>query len=172
MVVPDVFRDGAVDENRILEAFELPAGVSAPASLFVIPFDRRQVAVVSVLGRRFRFLVLPSVLYDVIPDPFAIVAKFPPNMDLTGTPPYMAPEVLDRRPATVADIIEVNLPRPRTAELRVSRQFIEIVDRIGPEFAPEKVASVVGNSSSDEAKIAGITPAGFTLIGKCDEPPS
>ena len=42
----------------------------------------------------------------------------------------------------------------------------------GPVCAPEKVASVVGSSSSEEAKIAGITPAGFTLIGRCEEPPS
>jgi hypothetical protein len=34
------------------------------------------------------------------------------------------------------------------------------------------VAIVVGSSSSAEAKIAGMTPAGFTLIGRCDEPPS
>jgi hypothetical protein len=36
----------------------------------------------------------------------------------------------------------------------------------------EKVVSVVGSSSSDEAKIAGITPAGFTLTGRWLDPPS
>ena len=35
-----------------------------------------------------------------------------------------------------------------------------------------KVDIVVGSSSRDEAKIAGMTPAGFTLIGRWLEPPS
>jgi hypothetical protein len=47
------------------------------------------VAVVSVSGRRFRFLLLPKALYDVIPDPFAIVARFPPKWDATGTLPSL-----------------------------------------------------------------------------------
>ena len=42
----------------------------------------------------------------------------------------------------------------------------------GPVCPPEKVEIVTGSNRSDEAKIAGITPAGFTLIGRCDEPPS
>ena len=42
----------------------------------------------------------------------------------------------------------------------------------GPAFVPENVESVVGSNSSEEAKIAGITPAGFTLIGKWLDPPS
>ena len=37
---------------------------------------------------------------------------------------------------------------------------------------PENVANVVGSNKSDVAKIAGITPAGFTFTGKCDDPPS
>lgn len=75
--------------ERIVEAFGLPAGVSAPESLFVVPFNRRQVAIVSQLGRRFRFLVLPLALYNVIPDPFAIVARFPAKMDSTGNLPSL-----------------------------------------------------------------------------------
>jgi hypothetical protein len=43
---------------------------------------------------------------------------------------------------------------------------------IGLVCDPEKVPRVEGSSSKDEAKIAGITPAGFTLIGKWLEPPS
>jgi NitT/TauT family transport system ATP-binding protein len=39
--------------------------------------------------------------------------------------------VLDQRPAKVLQIVPVNLPRPRTAEMRVSQPFIEIVDQIG-----------------------------------------
>jgi hypothetical protein len=31
---------------------------------------------------------------------------------------------------------------------------------------------VVGSNSSDEAKIAGITPAGFTFSGRWLDPPS
>ncbi len=43
---------------------------------------------------------------------------------------------------------------------------------IGPDCEPEKVARVVGSRRSDEAKIAGMTPAGFTLIGRCEDWPS
>lgn len=39
--------------------------------------------------------------------------------------------VLSARPASVMDIVEVSLPRPRTPEVRVSRDFIELVDRLG-----------------------------------------
>ncbi len=43
---------------------------------------------------------------------------------------------------------------------------------IGPACWCEKVRMVVGSNSSDEAKIAGITPAGLTLIGRWLDPPS
>ena len=43
---------------------------------------------------------------------------------------------------------------------------------IGPAELPEKVEIVTGSSSSELAKIAGITPAGLTLTGRFDEPPS
>src|SRR5262245_3333134 len=75
------------DVEHVIDAFELPAGTSAPDSLFAIPFARRQVAVVSVSGRRFRFLILSRRLYNVIPNPFAIVDRFPPNWEATGTLP-------------------------------------------------------------------------------------
>jgi hypothetical protein len=67
--------------ERIIEAFGLPRGTSAPECLFATPFGRRHVAVVNVSGRRFRFLVLPRKLYNVIPDPFAIADRFPPKWD-------------------------------------------------------------------------------------------
>ena len=35
-----------------------------------------------------------------------------------------------------------------------------------------KLATVVGNSSSDEAKIGGITPEVLSLSGKCEDCPS
>lgn len=39
--------------------------------------------------------------------------------------------VLGARPAKVLEIVEIDLPRPRTPEMRVSKAFIEIVDHIG-----------------------------------------
>jgi NitT/TauT family transport system ATP-binding protein len=39
--------------------------------------------------------------------------------------------VLSARPAKVLEIVEIPLPRPRTPELRVSRDFIKLVDRLG-----------------------------------------
>jgi NitT/TauT family transport system ATP-binding protein len=39
--------------------------------------------------------------------------------------------VLGPRPAKVLEIVDIDLPRPRTPETRVSRGFIEIVDHIG-----------------------------------------
>ena len=96
--------------ERIVEAFGLPAGVSAPASLFVVPFNRRQVAIVSLLGRRFRFLVLRRALYDAIPDPFAIVTRFPPNLESTGTLPSLEwpEEPLPKRTVQLLDGIFKN----------------------------------------------------------------
>lgn len=69
------------EAERIVEGFGLPRWVMAPDALFAVPFGRRQVAVVSVSGRRFRFLILPRALYQVIPDPFAIADRFPPRWD-------------------------------------------------------------------------------------------
>lgn len=43
---------------------------------------------------------------------------------------------------------------------------------IGPVWLPEKVEIVIGSKSSEDAKIAGMTPAGFTLIGRWDDWPS
>ena len=40
-----------------------------------------------------------------------------------------------------------------------------------PSLWPEKVVIVAGSSSSDEAKIAGITPAGLTLTGRFELSP-
>ncbi len=71
--------DWSPEVERIVAGFGLPAGQSAPECLFVVPFARRHVAVVSVLGRRFRFLILSRPLYDIIPDPFAIAERFPPT---------------------------------------------------------------------------------------------
>jgi len=95
------------EAERIIEAFGLPAGVSAPDSLFAVPFGRRQVAIVSVSGRRFRFLVLPRRLYDVIPDPFAISERFPPQWDNVRTLPTLEwpEESLPRRTVEQLDAI-------------------------------------------------------------------
>ena len=47
--------------------------------------------------------------------------------------------VLGPRPAKVLEIVPVPLPRPRTAEMRVSRPFMEIVDHIGRRIGLEYV---------------------------------
>lgn len=73
--------------ERIVEGFGLPSGVSAAEIMFAVPFGGRQVGVVSVSGRRFRFLILSRPLYKVIPDPFAIADKFPPQWDAPATMP-------------------------------------------------------------------------------------
>jgi hypothetical protein len=95
------------DVEHVIDAFELPAGMSAPDSLFAIPIARRHVAVVSVSGRRFRFLVLSRRLYNVIPDPFAITDHFPPNWEATGTLPAIEwpEELLLRRTVAQLDAI-------------------------------------------------------------------
>src|SRR5262245_22839080 len=95
------------EAERITEAFGVPAGVSAPDSLFAIPFGRRQVTVVSASGRRFRFLVLPRKLYDVIPDPFAIAERFPPQWENARTLPTLEwpEEHLPRRTIEQLDAI-------------------------------------------------------------------
>jgi hypothetical protein len=80
LVHSDDFDEGWQSEvERIVTGFGLPMGESAPECLFAVPFARRRVAVVSVAGRRFRFLILSKALYNVIPDPFAIVDRFPPS---------------------------------------------------------------------------------------------
>lgn len=77
----DFQADWRPEVERIVDAFGLPRGVSASDCLFAVPFGRRHVTVVLASGRRFRFLVLPRALYDAIPDPFAIVDRFPPRWD-------------------------------------------------------------------------------------------
>ena len=77
----DFHTDWRPEVERIIEGFGLPRGVSAPDCLFAVPFGRRHVAIVSVSGRRFRFLILTQSLYNAIPDPFAIVERFPPRWD-------------------------------------------------------------------------------------------
>lgn len=39
--------------------------------------------------------------------------------------------VLSKRPAHVMEIVDVSLPRPRTPEMRISADFIRLVDRLG-----------------------------------------
>jgi hypothetical protein len=98
------------EAERIVEGFGLPTGVSAPDSLFAVPFRRRQVAIVSASGRRFRFLVLPGRLYDVIPDPFAIADRFPPQWENVRTLPTLEwpEEPLPRRTIEQLDAIFKN----------------------------------------------------------------
>ncbi len=63
--------------------------------------------------------------------------------------------------------IEHQEQRPAVAELR--RQ--PLVSHSGPSPAL-KLATVVGSSSSDEAKIGGITPEVLSLSGRCEDCPS
>ena len=77
----DFHADWRAEAERVVDGFGLPRGVLAPDCLFAVPLGRRHVAVVSVAGRRFRFLVLNQALYHAIPDPFAIAERFPPRWD-------------------------------------------------------------------------------------------
>jgi NitT/TauT family transport system ATP-binding protein len=47
--------------------------------------------------------------------------------------------VLGPRPARVLEIVSIGLPRPRTPDMRVSKEFIEIVDHIGRRIGLEYV---------------------------------
>jgi hypothetical protein len=93
--------------ERIVAGFGLPAGESLPECLFVVPFARRRVAVVTVSGRRFRFVILSRALYEAIPDPFAIVERFPFGPELANSLPTLAwpEEPLPRRTAAQLDSI-------------------------------------------------------------------
>jgi len=93
------------EAERIVDGFGLPRGVAAPDCLFAIAFGRRHVAVVSVAGRRFRFLILSRALYNAIPDPFAITERFPPKWDGPLDSLEWPPEPLPRR--TVAQLDHV-----------------------------------------------------------------
>jgi hypothetical protein len=106
---PDFADDWRPEVERIANAFGLPAGVHSPDCLFAVPFGRRLVAVVSVSGRRYRFLILSRACYNVIPDPFAIVHRFPPAWDRTDLETLEWPEEpLPRRTVTQLDHIFKN----------------------------------------------------------------
>jgi hypothetical protein len=99
----DGFQDDWRPEvERVIEVFSLPRGSHAPSCLFATPFARRHVAVVSLSGRRFRFLILGRPLWDVIPDPFTIVDRFSPKSDGPLPDLEWPPEPLPKR--TVAQL--------------------------------------------------------------------
>jgi len=101
----DVDEEWRPELERIAEAFGLPRGVAAPDCLFAVPFASRRVAVVSVSGRRFRFLILPRALYNVIPDPFAIAERFPPRWEGPLSTLEWPPETLPKRTVVQLDAI-------------------------------------------------------------------
>lgn len=101
----DFDEDWRPEVERIVEGFGLPRGTQAPERLFATPFGRRHVAVVSVAGRRFRFLILPRPLYDAIPDPFAIAERFPPRWDGPLDSLEWPPEPLPRRTVAQLDAV-------------------------------------------------------------------
>ena len=82
---PDVLDDWQATFDEIVSAFALPPNVNSPECLFVTPFAHRHIAVVTLLGRRFRFLVVPRRIYDSVPDPFAIAAQFPVRWNAAGS---------------------------------------------------------------------------------------
>ena len=101
----DEFTEEWVPEvERIVAAYALPPGGSAPDALFTTRFGRKHVAIVSVSGNPFRFLILTRALYEAIPDPFAIADRFPPAFNARGTLPSLVwpEEPLPRR--TVAEL--------------------------------------------------------------------
>lgn len=105
---PD-FDDGwRTEVERVVEGYGLPPGESAPDSLFAAPIGRQHVAIVTVSGRRFRVLVLPRALYDVIPDPFAIAELFPPRWDGPLDTLEWPPEPLPKRTVAQLDHIFKN----------------------------------------------------------------
>ena len=101
----DFNEDWRSEVERVVEGFGLARGVAAPDCLFAVPFAGRRVAVVSVAGRRFRFLILPRALYDVIPDPFAIADRFPPKWDGPLESLEWPPEPLPKRTVAQLDAV-------------------------------------------------------------------
>jgi hypothetical protein len=93
------------EAERVVEAYGLPRGESAPDCLFVVPLLRRHVAIVSVAGRRFRFLILTRALYNAVPDPFAIVERYPPKWDAPLDSLEWPTEPLPRRTVVQLDQI-------------------------------------------------------------------
>jgi hypothetical protein len=89
----------------IVDRFGLPPGAMGAACLFAVPMGRRHVAVVSVSGRRFRFLILLRELYRLIPDPFAIAERFPPTWDGPLDALEWPPEPLPKR--TIAQLDQI-----------------------------------------------------------------
>lgn len=100
----DFAHEWSAEVERIVEAFGLPSGTLAPECLFAVRFGWQHVAVVSVAGRRFRFLIFSRSLYNVIPDPFAIAERFPPRWEASGSLPQIEWPEQTLPPRTVAQL--------------------------------------------------------------------
>ncbi len=106
------------DAVRLVERFgPRPDGVAVPASLAVLPFITRHMAVVQFAdhagGLAFRLLVLNHRLYDAISDPFAVSDAFSPNWSARGSLPPLSwtPNPPPARTVTeVADILHHDGP--------------------------------------------------------------
>jgi hypothetical protein len=100
----DFLEDWVPEAERIVSAYGPPAGSVSPEALFTTRFGRKHLAIVSVSGSSFRFLILSRPLWEAIPDPFAIADRFPPTFNAKGPlPSLMWPEEpLPRR--TVAEL--------------------------------------------------------------------
>jgi hypothetical protein len=97
---------------RMVEGFgPRPDGVSVPAAVAVLPFDKTSTAVIQFAdhagGLAFRLLILNRKLYDAISDPFAVSEAYPPNWSARDSLPPLrwTPDPTPAR--TVADVAAV-----------------------------------------------------------------
>lgn len=109
---PFPWEDEAV---RLVESFgPRPEGVAVPAALAVLPFARRQTAVIQYAdqqgGLGFRVLVLNRKLNEAISDPFAVADTFPADWSARGPLPPLAwsPDPMPDR--TVAEVAAALAP--------------------------------------------------------------
>jgi hypothetical protein len=100
----DFPEEWAPETERVVAAYALPSGTVSPEALFTTRFGRKHVAIVSIAGTSFRFLILSRPLWEAIPDPFAIADRFPPAFNAKGSLPSLVwpEEPLPQR--TVAEL--------------------------------------------------------------------
>ena len=101
--------DWLADAAKLCLGFGTPTAFEASesAALFARPFTKDRVAIVQVVGRRFRFLVLGRELYHHLNDPFAIAERYPPNAEARGSLPDLdwPPQPLPQRTTVELDAI-------------------------------------------------------------------
>jgi hypothetical protein len=75
--------------ERVIAGYGLPTGITALPTLFTRPFADHKQLIASVRGRDFHLLILDRDCYDVIPDPFIIAERFPPDWNAHNTLPTL-----------------------------------------------------------------------------------